>query len=79
MKQGQHVLISRVFGQPTINVGISKDRIAIDIPLDAFLAAVAEQYGNPATTLTKAQHLTRLATAATVVVESLKAETTRVV
>jgi hypothetical protein len=79
MKQGQHVLISRVFRQPTINIGISKDRIAIDIPLDDFLAAVAEQYGNPATTLTKAQHLTRLATAATVVVDSMKAETTRVV
>lgn len=79
MKPGKHVLVSRVFGQPIINVGISQDRIAIDMTLDDFLAAVAEQYGNPATTLTKAQHLTRLATAATVVVESMKAETTRVV
>lgn len=78
MIERKHVVIARKWDNPTINIGISADAIAIDMTLDAFLSAVAEEYGNPASTLTKPQHLARLRAAAESVTTDMKHETSKV-
>lgn len=76
----KHVVrISRKWNNPAISIEVTDPSIAISMSLGDFLLAIAEEYGNPASTLTKAQHSARLTTAAAAVTESMKRETTAVV
>lgn len=73
------VLVSRelAHGKP-ITIVVKDDVLGIAVALDDFLAELSTAYGNPATTLTQAQHLAKLRAAAAAVVDGMKAETVRV-
>lgn len=79
MANSKHVVISRDWHNPTIKIVVTDDSIGISMPLDDFILAVSEEYGNPAATLTKAKHLAGLRAAAAAVTLSMKHETTRVI
>ena len=79
MTRGKHaIVISRDWHNPTIKIDVTEEGISIGMSLADFLAAIAEEYGNPARTITKSQHLARLRVAADAVTASMKNETVRV-
>lgn len=79
MANSKHVRISREWHNPTIRIVVTDDSIGISMPLDDFILAMNEEYGNPAATITRAQHLAKLRAAADAVALSMKHETTAVI
>lgn len=73
------VIVSRQWHKPEISIDVTQVGIEIALPLDDFLQALAVKYGNPASTVTQAQHLERLRAAAAAVADGMKRETTRVI
>lgn len=73
------VLVSRELehGKP-ITITVQDSVLGIELALDDFLAELATAYGSPVTTLTVAQHASKLQQAAGTVVDGMKAETVRV-
>lgn len=74
-----HVRISRQWHNPTITIDITKDEIAIAMPLVDFVRSIASEVGNPLALVTQAQLERKLLEAATSVTESMKHETTAVI
>lgn len=74
VRQKMAVVVSRQWHNPKISIDVNVAGIAIAMTLDDFLQALAAEYGSPASTLTRAQHLARLHAAAAVVTDSMKRE-----
>ena len=72
------VVISREWANPEIRIQVNANGIALGISLDDFMAAVADEVGNPTLMLTKAQLATKMQAAKGVVLEKVKAESKRV-
>lgn len=73
------VVISKSWAEDTpILIDVQDTQIAVSMPLEAFMARLAEEAGNPAMLLTAAQLRARLERAAGAVCEKMKRETTKV-
>ena len=66
------LVISRHWNNPHITVHISDDRIAIEIPADDFLKAVAQEITHPALILTRDQLEAELLNALDVTLNKIK-------
>lgn len=72
------VLVSRIRGNPTVTVDITREGTAIAMGLDDFVTALVGELGSPALTFTTAQLETKVRTAAARIVAQMKAERVRV-
>jgi hypothetical protein len=71
------IVVSRVFGNPNVEVDLTVEGIAIKLAVSKFLAAMVEDVGNPTLLVTKAQLLKALTAAAETVVTDMKQDSTR--
>jgi hypothetical protein len=70
------VTISRAWGRDTpILISVTNLGIGLEVPLDEFVKAVAQEAGNPALLLTRAQLEARLEAAVRKVCETVKQAT----
>lgn len=71
----EKLVISRYWDNPQISYMVNADGINITIALDQYLYALAEEIGNPAILMTKAQLLKALYMSSSVVCEKVKQAT----
>lgn len=71
------VLVSRKWSESQITVKVTQKGIGVSMPINQFIAALADLTGNPTLLVTKAQLEKRLQEAAVRVVSEMKSETAR--
>lgn len=73
------VLVSRKWHEPEITVHVSDKEIGVETKLDDFVAALADEVGNPTLYVTRAQMKRAIEEAAERVISAMKQETARVI
>ena len=73
-----HIRILKKYGKE-IAISIGDKTIGIEMPLDAFIASVVSEIGNPTMLLTKAQLVDAISAAADRVILQMKQQTVSVV
>lgn len=79
MEARSKVVIGRKWNNPNIYTYIDVNKIELDISLKDFIHALAEEIGNPALCMTKAQLEKRMQTALDKVLSEVKKVSTEVV
>lgn len=73
-----YVLASRIRGNPTVTVDITREGTGVAIAFDDFVTALLAELGSPALTFTAAQLEAKVRTASARLVEQMTAERGRV-